>query len=59
MKKKIRRNYYLFETGMVMLKKGTSFQKLFHKWYVSDSNIVPNKVYDFLKRKGILKDSND
>ena len=59
MKKKLNRNIYLFETGMVMLKRGTNFQKLFHKWYMSGSNIVPNRVYDFLKRKGILKDSND
>ena len=58
MKKKLNRNIYLFETGMVMLKRGTNFQKLFHKWYMSGSNIVPNRVYDYLKREGIIKNDN-
>jgi len=59
MKKKLNRNIYLFETGMVKIRKGTNFQKLFHKWYMYGSNIVPCRVYDYLEREGILKDSND
>jgi len=55
--KKERRRYctYLFETGMVKLRKGTNFQKLFHRWYISGSNIVPCRVYDYLEREGIIK----
>ena len=54
MKKKIRRSIYLFDTEIIKLKKGTNFQKLFHKWYMSGSNIVPCRVYDYLEREGIL-----
>jgi len=54
MKQKLNRNIYLFETGMVKLRKGANFQKLFHRWYMSDSDIVPNRIYDFLKREGII-----
>ena len=55
--KKVRKMYcrYLFDTGMVKLRKGTNFQKLFHKWYMSGSNIVPCRVYDYLEREGIIK----
>ena len=53
--KKINRNIYLFDSGIVILKRGTNFQKLFHKWYISGSNIVPNRVYDYLERKNIVK----
>ena len=49
---------YLFETGMVKIRKGTNFQKLFHKWYMSGSNIVPCRVYDFLEREGIIKNDH-
>ena len=55
--KKINRNIYLFDNGIVILKRGTNFQKLFHKWYISGSNIVPNRIYDYLERKGILEAS--
>jgi len=56
MKKKVNRNIYLFETGIIILRRGTNFQKLFHRWYVRGNDIVPNRIYDFLKRKIILKD---
>ena len=54
--KKINRNIYLFDSGVIILKRGTNFQKLFHKWYISGSNIVPNRIYDYLERKGILEE---
>jgi len=55
MKKTLNRDFYVFETGMISLRHGTKFQKKFHKWYMSYSNIVPGKIYDYLVRKNIVK----
>ena len=50
--------YVFWENKVVVLKKGTNFQKLFHKWYMSGSNIVPCRIYDYLEREGIIKKNN-
>ena len=47
-KRTMNRSHYLLYGTMINLRKGTSFQKLFHKWYVSNSDIVPNRVYDYI-----------
>ena len=54
--KKVNRTIYVFKNGTVMLRRGTNFQKLFHKWYMYGNDIVPNRIYDYLERLGILKD---
>ena len=52
--KRIRRDFYCFKNKGIMLKRGTKFSKEFKKWYLLGNHIVPNKIYDYLKRKGVI-----
>ena len=50
-KKALNRSHYAFSKIMVTLRDNTKFQKKFHKWYMSGSNIVPCKIYDYIMEK--------
>ena len=56
-KKKIKRkNFlsrecYIIDNKMFILRKGTKFNSKFYKWYMSGSNIVPNRIYDYIMNK--------
>lgn len=46
--KKIKRSYFLLAGKMICLKTNTKFEKAFRKWYNSESNIVPCRIYDYI-----------
>lgn len=54
--KLISRDFYCFKNKGIILRKGTKFSNVFRKWYLFGNNIVPNKVYDYLERKGVIND---
>jgi len=43
-KSNLSRSLYLLEGQIISIRSGTKFQKMFSKWYLSDSIEIPSKI---------------
>ena len=57
-KSNLNRSLYILDGKVISIRTGTKFQKMFSKWYLSDSIEIPSKIdvyITFYKNKIICK----